>query len=197
MKRILLYFIFSVSFAHAQRIKDFYLYSASNIVTGKFLITAGSTCGGFTVYRSTDSLNYTQIYDYPQICGNSFNDESKTFSDANPAINQYNYYKLFLQPFEVAYQKIFVGQNAGSNMLAYPNPVYLGDAFISLKLINAGNANVIGYIFNQAARSIQKLETRTNNDIITVNISGLENGVYLAWFTDGNIAYSTKFIIFN
>lgn len=197
MKQALLFLILFSTCIKAQRIVDFQLYSAANIVTGKFTITAGTPCSGFTVYRSTDSLNFFQIYDYPQVCGNSFTDETKSFSDENPAQNQFNFYKIFLQPFDVAIQKIYVGQNQGSNMVPYPNPIYQGNAKINLKLINAGNALVTGHLFNQGARSIQKLDLRTNNDVTELNVAGLENGVYLVWLTDGKIAFSCKFIIFN
>jgi hypothetical protein len=197
MRYLLIGFILLSTHAKSQRIVDFTLNSAANIVTGKFVITAGSTCSGFTVFRSTDSLNYYQIFDSPQICGNSFTPETKSFSDASPALNQINYYKVLLQPFDVAYAKIFVGQNQGSNLVPYPNPVYQGNSTLNLKLINGGNAIVTGHLFNQGARSIQKLELRTYNDLTEINIAGLENGVYLVWLTDGRVAYSCKFIIFN
>ncbi|MEI6020256.1 MAG: T9SS type A sorting domain-containing protein [Bacteroidota bacterium] len=197
MKKIVLYFLLGFYFGKAQRITDFSLNTAANIVTGKFTITPGSVCGGFTVYRSTDSLNYFQIYDSPQVCGNYSTPETKSFSDASPAINQYNFYKIFLQPYDVAIQKIYVGKNQGSNMITYPNPVYQGNSTLNLKLINAGNTNVFGYLFNQGARSLQKLDLYTSNDLTAINVAGLENGVYLIWLTDGNVAFSTKFIVLN
>ena len=197
MKKLLLLFLISFCHGHAQRISDFYLNTAGNVVTGKFTILPGSVCSGFTVFRSTDSLNYFQIYDSPQVCGNYYTPETKSFSDANPAINQYNFYKVFLQPFDVTIQKIYVGKNQGTNMLTYPNPIYQGNSTLNLKLINAGNANVFGYLFNQGARPLQKLNLYTVNDITAISVAGLDNGVYLLWLTDGNVAFSAKFIVLN
>jgi hypothetical protein len=197
MKRLVIYLILGFYASNAQRITDFYLNSASNIVTGKFTISPGSICSGFTVYRSTDSLNYFQIFDSPQVCGNYSTPETKSFSDANPAVNQYNFYKVFLQPYDVAIQKIYVGKNTGTSMICYPNPISQGNTLLNLKLLNAGNAFVFGYLFNQNARPLQKLELYTANDLLTLNIAGLDNGVYLVWLTDGNVAYASKFIVLN
>lgn len=181
----------------AQRIVDYNLFTGSNSVTGKFTLSAGSTCGGFTVQRSTDSLSFIQVYDYPNICGASGSPEPFSFTDKNPIVNQVNFYKIILNPYEIAVRKIYVGQSNRSTLIAYPNPIMQGNNNLNLKLLNAGSIYVFGYVYNQFGHQAQVLNANTRDDLMSINISGFENGVYLVWLTDGLTAYCTKFIVLN
>jgi hypothetical protein len=182
---------------NAQRIVDYNLFVANNIVSGKFTLGVGGVCSGFIVERSIDSLSFIKIYDDPTICGISGFPEPKSFTDANPIFNQVNFYRLTLIPFETETRKIYVGQANQNMMIPFPNPISQGSNFLNLKLVNAGNINVFGYVYHQSGNRMLQLDVTTKDDLMALNIAGFENGVYLVWLTNGLTAYSTKFIVLN
>ena len=93
-------------------------FSAEN-VSGKVLlawtIKSGNTCNGIRIYRSDDSLNYTEIGDIQGVCGNSGYAVNYTYQDDSPSLNKVNYYRLNLGgqglTYSVSVQVIDVGQN--------------------------------------------------------------------------------------
>ena len=46
-----------------------------------YLISAGNSCAGYQIYRSTDSVNFDLIHDYSGICGETTKTQSVTFKD--------------------------------------------------------------------------------------------------------------------
>lgn len=58
-------------------------------------IRAGFSCTSAYVMHSTDSLNFSPVYEYPGICGASSNDEIYSFTHASPSGGK-NYYRMDL-----------------------------------------------------------------------------------------------------
>lgn len=180
----------------AQRIKNVNLYLANSTVNIKFTLSAGASCDGYKVLRSLDSLFYNEIYNYSGICGTSGVDENFSALDANPAFNQVNYYKIQLSTFETSEAKgIYVSNANSASMLVYPNPVTNVNDPVNLKLYNANNINVAGYLYDEYGFMLQSLNLYTTGEQTSINAGLLRNGIYLIWLTDGAVRYSCKFVV--
>jgi hypothetical protein len=181
---------------HAQRIKYFSVYTASSSVGVAFTIGAGQQCLGYTILHSSDSVNFSRIYDYPQTCGSTSEDVQITYTHTNPLQNQVNYYRIQLEPYEISQtRRIYVSSQPNANMILYPNPVYFHAEMLNAKMFNTTSTRFAGYIYNQFGTTIREVDVTTKSDVATPDISGLENGVYLLWLTDGSYSFSSKFII--
>lgn len=75
---------------------SFELNRFQNEIIVNWEIAGGSLCSGLQVEHSTDSINFTSIYDYPGVCGSSTANERYTFAHTNPSINKKNYYRINL-----------------------------------------------------------------------------------------------------
>src|SRR6188768_2748435 len=105
----LLFFLNLFFLLPAQRVVSFELFQVNTTVSTKFTLRAGGTCYGYKILHSLDSINFSEVVDYPGICGSSGSDEY--FSDVHqtPAMNQFNFYKVQLSTFETSeIKKIFV-----------------------------------------------------------------------------------------
>jgi len=186
-----------LGFAKAQRINDFNLSPLESGIIVSFNIGPGPDCTGYSILHCLDSVSYLEIYNYAGICGTSGTNEFRSFTHSQPALNQVNYYKIQLYPYEVAYNRIFYSNSGLGNILAYPNPVSSTNSKITLKLFNANNVAVEGYVCDDYGQKIQEINTRSENDLVHVNVEGFEEGVYLVWLSDGAQFYTTKFIVLN
>ena len=72
----------------------FFLQSNPAGVTISFTVKGGIQCSGVAIERSGDGINYDEIYEFPGVCGNPGADETYSYVDADPLINQLNYYRL-------------------------------------------------------------------------------------------------------
>ncbi len=62
----------------------------------RWIISAGETCNGTFIQRSTDTINWEIIGDIPGVCGSSSTAVPYNFIDDNPASNTINFYRLEL-----------------------------------------------------------------------------------------------------
>ncbi|MBK9282819.1 MAG: hypothetical protein IPM51_00705 [Sphingobacteriaceae bacterium] len=196
MKRILIIFIFLVQTIHAQRIQNFNLSLTNTIVSVRFTVSAGSQCVGYNVLHSIDSLNYYPIYNYAGICGEISKATNHSYDHYSPALNAVNFYKIELNGVETSPpQRIFVSTSPQYNLLLYPNPVYNFYDLLNIKVSNANNTRLVGYIYNQSGKPVKEIDLITQLDYAALNIFDLVNDMYVLWLTDGYVIYSSKFIV--
>jgi hypothetical protein len=74
----------------------FSVYESNGKVYLNWVISAGSTCNGTKILRSTDTLNFTEIGSITGVCGNITTPQPYSFTDENPVKNAFNFYKLLL-----------------------------------------------------------------------------------------------------
>lgn len=74
---------------------DFSAIRYSDYVTLTWIIGPGNTCSDLEVQHGTDSSNYTTVYTYPGICGNSSSNEQYSWQHENMVCGLTNYYRLF------------------------------------------------------------------------------------------------------
>jgi hypothetical protein len=187
---------FSSTFLFSQKIISFNLFSTSNGVVIKFTVAGGTYCSGFSVQRSLDSLSYNTIGQESSPCNSSAN-EDKSYTDGGAILNQYNYYKVTLEPGveTTVPHRVYYSKSGNTNLLVYPNPVYEGFSSVTLKFLGANNSYVEGFLYTGAGGPLRSLRFTTLADLGTLDTYGLENGLYVLWLSDGSSVYSCKFII--
>jgi hypothetical protein len=191
----LLFFLLSTHI-FAQRILNFKIFQVNQAVFLNFILSKGSSCNGFNVLHSTDSVNFKVIHEDPTICGTSNADEAKNWTHANPIINQLNYYKIQLNPGEMSpVNRIFVNQTNKPNIVLFPNPISTDIDLLTIKILGTESLAFDGFIYNQFGNYVLKIEKQSTISNSTIKINELSNGLYLIKLTDGYNLYSTKFII--
>ena len=191
----LLFFLLSTHI-FAQRILNFKIFQVNQAVFLNFILSKGSSCNGFNVLHSTDSVNFKVIHEDPTICGTSNADEAKNWTHANPTINQLNYYKIQLNPGEMSpVNRIFVNQTNKPNIVLFPNPISTDIDLLTIKILGTESLAFDGFIYNQFGNYVLKIEKQSTISNSTIKINELSNGLYLIKLTDGYNLYSTKFII--
>jgi hypothetical protein len=191
-------FLFFLLSTHifAQRILNFKIFQVNQAVFLNFILSKGSSCNGFNVLHSSDSVNFKIIHEDPTICGTSNADEAKNWTHANPIINQLNYYKIQLNPSEMSpVNRIFVNQTNKPNIVLFPNPISTDIDLLTIKIIGTESLEFDGFIYNQFGNYVLKIEKQSTISNSTIKINELSNGLYLIKLTDGYNLYSTKFII--
>jgi len=191
----LLFFLLSTHI-FAQRILNFKIFQVNQAVFLNFILSKGSSCNGFNVLHSTDSVNFKIIHEDPTICGTSNADEAKNWTHANPITNQLNYYKIQLNPGEMSpVNRIFVNQTNKPNIVLFPNPISTDIDLLTIKILGTESLAFDGFIYNQFGNYVLKIEKQSTISNSTIKINELSNGLYLIKLTDGDNLYSTKFII--
>jgi hypothetical protein len=191
-------FLFFLLSTHifAQRILNFKIFQVNQAVFLNFILSKGSSCNGFNVLHSTDSVNFKVIHEDPTICGTSNADEAKNWTHANPITNQLNYYKIQLNPGEMSpVNRIFVNQTNIPNIVLFPNPISTDIDLLTIKILGTESLAFDGFIYNQFGNYVLKIEKQSTISNSTIKINELSNGLYLIKLTDGYNLYSTKFII--
>jgi len=191
-------FLFFLLSTHifAQRILNFKIFQVNQAVFLNFILSKGSSCNGFNVLHSTDSVNFKVIHEDPTICGTSNADEAKNWTHANPITNQLNYYKIQLNPGEMSpVNRIFVNQTNKPNIVLFPNPISTDIDLLTIKILGTESLAFDGFIYNQFGNYVLKIENQSTISNSTIKINELSNGLYLIKLTDGDNLYSTKFII--
>jgi hypothetical protein len=191
-------FLFFLLSTHifAQRILNFKIFQVNQAVFLNFILSKGSSCNGFNVLHSSDSVNFKIIHEDPTICGTSNADEAKNWTHANPITNQLNYYKIQLNPGEMSpVNRIFVNQTNKPNIVLFPNPISTDIDLLTIKILGTESLAFDGFIYNQFGNYVLKIEKQSTISNSTIKINELSNGLYLIKLTDGYNLYSTKFII--
>jgi len=187
------FYVFSV---FAQRITNFNLYGVGRSVGLSFTITKGSTCSGYIVWHSLDSLNFTMIEDYQGMCSSSFEDYDNSYTHSNPMTDHFNYYKVEIAIGEVSEVKsIYVSSKSTAGLILYPNPLDATQDVVNLKALATANGQLTGFINDSMGKKYESLNLITYDTQASFSVAGYRNGIYFIWLTDGELMYSGKFIL--
>jgi len=192
------FFLLSVVFSAQQRISNLNIYQTGSQVTVKFDIEPGPTCYGWDLLHSLDSLNFLVAYSYPNECGQPNGPQSMTGRHESPKRNQMNYYKIELKPYETSrLLSIYVGDNNVFTLDLYPNPVYRQHDELRFRLLSGSNLRLEGKILNDFGSPVRELDLISGSQYTSLDVSTMQNGLYVIWLTDGENLYRGKFIIFH
>ncbi len=194
---IILY-ILCVYTVSSQRLANVQLYPQNNQVLIHFVITAGTSCSGYKIAHSSDGLTYQTIHEYPQICGASGTDEPFDVVHANPIVNQINYYKIEVVPFDLQYESVFVPQSSSNGTLwVCPNPVSSNQNQILLKIWGNQKSNLSGFICKPDGNRLCDLNLTCNSGTCMLNVQFPVEGLYYVVLTDGVGVFSAPCLVFS
>lgn len=180
----------------AQRLSAFQLYPQNNQVLIHFVISAGVSCSGYRISHSTDEWNYQVIKDVPQVCGASGTDEPKDELHANPVINQINYYKIELFPFETAYASVFVPlSSANGTVLVCPNPLPKNQGSLKIKILGGSNSSMQGFICGPEGYRYNELNFKMDSEFCELPVQFTQEGLYYIVLSDGTRSYNAPFLV--
>lgn len=192
---VLLTFFLNV-FVNAQRISNFSVSQNGNLVTYHFLYNAGSTCQGYQLLHSKDSITYLTVKDYVGICGASGAAEPFDGVHEFPALNAWNYYRIQMANFEMSeVRRIFVSSDGKLRATVFPNPSFSDNDQIRFRLSGASNIRIQGFIYDQLGLARDFIDTVTTADSAELNMPNYENGFYLLWLTDGTRIYTGRIVL--
>lgn len=196
MKKIIYIFFLLCQTIYAQRIQKFEAILSGTIVGVRFSISAGSSCNGYNVLHSIDSLNYYPIYNYAGICGELSKSQDHAFDHLSPTYDIVNFYKIELIGLETSpARRVYVPSSAKVNMLVYPNPITTNYDALNLRIFNTNNTRLVGFIYNQSGKPMRDLDFVTQGEYASLNAFDFGNGLYVLWLTDGYVVYSAKFVV--
>lgn len=152
-------------------------------------IRSGFSCASVNVLHSTDSINFTSIYEYPGICGASTLDESYSFTHTAPSTGK-NFYKLDLGSYGTSAVVVVNMISYGTNGL-----VITGDPGSQHEVFFSNSANAIFYmeLFDVNGKIIYS-QQEIEGDQITLPLITTSNGIIIVRLTgnDGTI-YEGKY----
>tara|TARA_R110002049_G_scaffold3502_10_gene26255 strand:- start:3053 stop:3655 length:603 start_codon:yes stop_codon:yes gene_type:complete len=166
---------------------------------GKTIITwtvgAGSTCESVVVQRSTDSINFRDIYTYPSICGNSTVDEKYSWIDQSPIPCSLSYYRLKIENVDFTSTRL-VDNNSRikrGELSIYPNPSAGRTEFWFEQLSN--KSYQIQFYNSKGQLEFENKLLNTNS--FELDVSFLSSGFYWVLILDenGTPAYSSKLLV--
>jgi hypothetical protein len=103
----------------------------------EWVTRAGSFCQGLKLFHSTDSFIFSEIYEYPGICGSSNSPEKYTYFHKPGSQNGPQYYYLDLGPSGITETIRVDFWFAGpENLILFPNPA---TEFSQIKLLPGFN----------------------------------------------------------
>lgn len=151
-------------------------------------IIAGSTCNGIQIFRSVDSVNFTEIGSIPGVCGSTSFEQPYDFTDCNPVKNKINYYRLGLGgsglseilPIEIIHLE-------AGNFQIRPNPI-IGSGKIYFSNERKELHQLL--LFNQSGVLLLSLKTALEN--FDLDASGFYAGVYTFVITDAQNSVVAK-----
>lgn len=180
----------------AQRISNFSVSQTGNMVSYHFLYSAGSSCQGYQLLHSRDSVTYLTARDYAGVCGASGSAEPFDGIHEFPALNAWNYYKVQMANFEQSeVRRIFESSDGKLKAIVFPNPSFNESDLLRFRLSGVNNIRVQGFIYDQMGITRDFIDVQTVGDSAPLNLANYENGFYMLWLTDGTRIYSGRIIL--
>jgi len=153
----------------------FYISENEGDVYLSWSIIAGSSCNGIQIYRSTDSINFSQIGEIAGVCGSVNFEQLYDFTDNNPVKNKANYYRLQLGNQGLSQiVSIEIIDIESSDYQIRPNPTN-AETKIYFDNNNKREYELSVFKFN----GIKILSATVKDDFFILNTSELQSGLYL------------------
>lgn len=154
---------------------NFILVENNGRVYLNWTIVSGSTCSGIQIFRSVDSISYSQIGSIAGICGSSSSAKNYNFTDENPQINKINFYRLELGgngTSQVLSVEI-IDISAGGYQIR-PNPV-VGNS----KIYFNNNTRLEHQLLIYNLNGTQVFSSITMKDFFELNSAAFSSGIYI------------------
>jgi hypothetical protein len=176
---------------------QFNIARVDNHIQLDWTVSAGNTCNGISVYRSADSLNFVEIGDIQGICGSSDRNESYSFTDASPAKNSVNYYRLELGTLGYSWiKKLNFLDFSDAGFIVYPNPV---NEHSKIYFLNPSRNVMSLKVFSAAGQCLMETEDSGMKNEFEISTEKLQQGNYfftISSTADHAIKYKGQFAVF-
>ncbi len=172
---LVLFLLFVIKIGYAQsRIQNLSATRFKQTIQLNFNISAGNSCSGYQIYHSTDSINFSLLYDYNGICGEISKPQAILYEHANPQKNTRNYYKILIEPndYSSIASALFI-DFAENEFVVLPNPMS-GNFDM---MINNTNNNTLK-IYNEKGELVFE-KSEIKDGIYHGDLSFLAKGVYI------------------
>ena len=133
----------------------------------RWVISAGQTCNGTFIERSSDNLHWVNIGDIPGVCGSSSTPVPYNFIDSSPIGNSINFYRLELggQGFSPVVSVPFYDFTSKGYVLM-PNPVS-GTAMLYFGTSETEAFDIS--VFDISGKLVQKVSGNGGNSRVDVS----------------------------
>lgn len=179
--------------AQKVNLSNFFLIPNNKQVLLYWTIDSGPTCNGISVWRSTDSINYSEIGNIGGICGSSSSAIPYNFTDDSPTLNQTNYYKIRLGYSQFSEVKtVNIKYITPGKLIIKPNP---SSDNVAIEFNNE-TADKYELIITNSAGNRVYLKDNISGSTIELNTNGWGAGTYFVTLIEqgGNI-FQEKLII--
>ena len=166
MRKFIVFLLLSFQF-NAQESHPILNYFTASVFQNSILldweIKGGETCNGMSLLRSSDSINFVQIADFPGICGDLNSANRYTYTDEYPISNMYNYYKVRLgTQGDSDVRKLFYVEIEANSYSIFNDELYNS---LTIYFHNPENENFNFKIINQQGKNIDQKDALNGNSI--------------------------------
>ncbi len=180
----LLFLTLSVQISNAQRhpiLDKLEVYESGGKVFISCIISAGNTCNGINVLRSTDSVEFTLIGQVSGVCGSNDFPVTYDFVDDNPIKNKPMFYQLEFGGFAPSdiLRIVIIDYNSNGYQIR-PHP---SDDRALIFFENPSNAEFTITLFNSSGKAVLQVLSPAN--YFDLNLTNIPSGLY-AFRISGN-----------
>lgn len=171
---------------------NFSVQDFNTSISISWTVKAGFSCTDVDVEHSTDSINFTSIYNYPGVCGATSEDQDYSFTQQNPDKNVKNYYRMNLGNYgysEVKSVFLFDYSNAGYSIA--PNPITDGG---KLRFSNTENSTFFFEVYDTKGNMIYFQNDISGNEI-ELGSANLNSGVYFFRLYNTKNSFNGRFSV--
>jgi uncharacterized delta-60 repeat protein len=178
-------------------LSDFYAQKLTSAVSLKWQTSSEENVKRFVIERSSDGKNYKSIGQVTAV-GNSTTKQSYIYTDNSPLMPATNFYRLLMQDVDgnYKYSKILTVKYTGELSLDIqlsPNPT---SGVLQIQLPDGLKGSVSLQVFDLNGRVIRRQNLASDGNALStsIDVSGLQSGVYILKAQSGSTSLTNRFI---
>jgi hypothetical protein len=178
-------------------LSDFYAQKLTSAVSLKWQTSSEENVKRFVIERSSDGKNYKSIGQVAAV-GNSTTKQSYYYTDNSPLMPATNFYRLLMQDADgnYKYSKILTVKYTGELSLDIqlsPNPT---SGMLNIQLPDGLKGTISLQVFDLNGRVIKRQNLASDGNALStsIDVSGLQSGVYIIKAQSGSNSLTNRFI---
>lgn len=178
-------------------LSDFYAQKLTSAVSLKWQTSSEENVKRFVIERSSDGKNYKSIGQVAAV-GNSTIKQLYNYTDNSPLMPATNFYRLLMQDADgnYKYSKILTVKYTGELSLDIqlsPNPT---SGMLQIQLPDGLKGTISLQVFDLNGRVIKRQNLASDGHALStsIDVSGLQSGVYILKAQSGSTSLTSRFI---
>lgn len=178
-------------------LSDFYAQKLTSAVSLKWQTSSEENVKRFVIERSSDGKTYKSIGQVTAV-GNSTTKQSYIYTDNSPLMPATNFYRLLMQDADgnYKYSKILTVKYTGELSLDIqlsPNPT---SGMLQIQLPDGLKGTISLQVFDLNGRVIKRQNLASDGNALStsIDVSGLQSGVYILKAQSGSTSLTNRFI---